>query len=967
MRYRSNLILICLFSASVAAQRLPFVLYSEANGLPQDIVMPIFQDSKGFMWFGSQAGLCRYDGQSFHTFTVADGLRDNTISFITEDMKGRIRIATTFAGCSILEGDSIESFLIVRDTASSANHINSIFQYDDSTMWFATQDGVYESRGHGFRKLFTKNPLLRVGIREMFRDSRGRIWIGKDDGLIMIQRGVVQPILQTEGLPDPRIISIVEDGMGCIWIATEHGVCTFDESRGVCQAVDYPPLRDAKVYSATRDHAGNIWFGIFNRGAVRFHPMNAQAQEGTWKHLTQHNGLAHDDVFDILQDREGVLWFATRNGVNKLANDSFEIYSDENGVQIRYLTSVAVARDGTLWMGTNSGVVHFTGKKFIAYPLRNGREGRYVTAVLTDSRNRIWIGAENGLFVCENNTIRLHTKLSVRDDIARSLFEDHLGRLWVGTRHGTYCINGRSRKKFWVNEGMPRSLSIAIHEAGGCIWVGTETDGIVRLQLEGDRIRVRDRITNMQGLVHNFIRCVYKDLDGNLWFGTRLGGVSKFSISPDGSCSIKNYTMNDGLLGNAVRSVFQDSKRRYWISTGKGVDIYDGNTFRHITVRDGLAGDWVFFTLENSDGSYWIGSNSGLTHYTPPTDNMSKPPLVYIMSCKLFGKTVVPLDSTASFSSDQHSLTFQFVSPSFRNEAKVLYQFLLEGTDTSWSAPTSNSMITYSHLTAGSYRFRVRSINADGVVSVTPASFSFTIASPWWVRWWFVSGISLAVLGSISLLYRIRVRRLLELERLRLRIATDLHDEVGSTLSSISMFSEVAKRLAQESAPDAAEFMQRIGENARSVINALRDIVWAINPENDALDRIFLHAKEFAVQLFEAHGIAFDIDIPVEDSSLKMSLEKRRHFMLIFKEAVNNIVKHAESTHARIAITLRHGSVSMVIEDNGGGCNPSSPSKFLSGNGLKNMRHRAQVLHADFQFHSEIGKGTSISLRMKIT
>ena len=211
------------------------------------------------------------------------------------------------------------------------------------------------------------------------------------------------------------------------------------------------------------------------------------------------------------------------------------------------------------------------------------------------------------------------------------------------------------------------------------------------------------------------------------------------------------------------------------------------------------------------------------------------------------------------------------------------------------------------------------------------------------------------------------MKRLLELERVRLRIATDLHDHVGSTLSSISMFSEIARQSSESAAPEASLVMQRVGENARSLINALRDIVWSINPENDTLDQTLLFIKQCALEILEPKGITICMVIPTEPSSTQLPMEQRRHFTMIFKEAMHNIVKHADCTRAEIHIERNNGTLHATISDNGKGFEPTAVARNgASGNGLRNMQQRANALNAHLNITSQAQRGAKITFTMKI-
>jgi signal transduction histidine kinase len=285
------------------------------------------------------------------------------------------------------------------------------------------------------------------------------------------------------------------------------------------------------------------------------------------------------------------------------------------------------------------------------------------------------------------------------------------------------------------------------------------------------------------------------------------------------------------------------------------------------------------------------------------------------------------------------------------------YQYRLEGSNTEWSLPSEQRAITFANLAPGRYRFLVRAIASDDRSSA-PAAVSFRVLPPVWQRWWFLALIFLAITFFLFALYRYRVAQLLEVERIRTRIATDLHDDIGAGLSRIAILSEVARHEAGE-LPPVGERLSVIARASRELVDSMSDIVWVINPERDQLRDLTQRMRRFASDVFTARDIQLHFRAPDADQHLKVGADVRRQIFLIFKEAVNNIARHSQATRAEITLKIESGRVVLTVTDNGRGFDLT---EITDGNGLTNMRARARMMNGDLKVASTPGGETKINL-----
>jgi nitrate/nitrite-specific signal transduction histidine kinase len=346
------------------------------------------------------------------------------------------------------------------------------------------------------------------------------------------------------------------------------------------------------------------------------------------------------------------------------------------------------------------------------------------------------------------------------------------------------------------------------------------------------------------------------------------------------------------------------------------------------------------------------------------------PPLVHVISATANGMEL-RLDQYSELQHDQNNVAVEFVGIGFRSENAMRYEFMLAGADKKWSDPSGQRRINYAALKPGRYKFLVKAITGEGIASATTASFSFGILPPFWQRLWFVALSALLTSVLLFGLYRYRVHKLLEMERMRTAIATDLHDDIGTSLTRIALYAdaslrELSNRLGDspdERSGKLRDLLKDIGGTSRGLVDAMSDIVWAVDPKNDSLENVLIRMKTLAARMFDAKGIDYFIHVAADLSSLQMPLQFRRHFFLVFKEAVNNVIKHAHATRVDLSIRRANGTLILELRDNGTGFD-TSVSKL--GNGLRNMKQRASALGGEFDLSSQPGKGTTVRFTMRI-
>jgi signal transduction histidine kinase len=457
-----------------------------------------------------------------------------------------------------------------------------------------------------------------------------------------------------------------------------------------------------------------------------------------------------------------------------------------------------------------------------------------------------------------------------------------------------------------------------------------------------------------------------------LWAATTRGGVCRIDQPDAERPAIATYTTADGLSSNDVRSVTEDRWGRIYFGTGRGIDRLDPATgyVRHYTTADGALLDTPEAAMADRDGALWFSFKTGVVRLIPEPVRPPSPPPVLITGLRIAGDEqpvsavgeieIAPVELGA----ERNQLQIDFVALGFSAGEGLRYQYRLEGAGEDWSPLSEQRTVNFAKLAPGSYRFLVRAVNADGVMSERAASFAFKVLPPVWQRWWFMTIAAALIVAAAYWLYRYRLKQTIEMERMRTRIASDLHDDIGANLTKITILSEVAHhQVASNRRPDRG-VLASIADISRESADSMRDIVWAINPKRDRLLDLTRRMRGFASDIFTSRDIEFQFRAPDRDQDLRLSPEVRRDIFLIFKEAVNNIVRHADCAKADIEVRVEGGWLAVDVTDYGKGFDTADEGE---GHGLSGMRRRAESFGGTLEIVSRKGGGTAIRLKAPIS
>jgi ligand-binding sensor domain-containing protein/signal transduction histidine kinase len=994
------------------------------HGLSQSLVQCVLQDRNGFMWIGTEDGLNRYDGCSFTTYRH-DPLDSTTLSSshvwsLYEDRNGLLWIGTWGGGLNCLDPirQTVTRYVHnERDTTSIAHdRVASISGDSSGALWVCTAGGGLD-RFDPAKRSFKHITAIACGLppaqrKDLFCSrlaSDGSLWVGTYfTGLLRIdpRTGAVRQYRHdardAHSLSDDRILSLCEDADGRLWVGTwDGGLNRLDPASGDCERFVHDPgdpgsLPGNIVRTVYVAADRTLWVGTIGGGAARKLP-----HESVFSRIVHSPSdaasLGDDVVTTILQDAGGTMWFGTASGISVFAPTAhkFPLFKSARGIGegLRGKRVYALATDSsqTVWIGTEDGGLHRFDprlQRFRQYThsptdLRS-LPNDYVTSIMTDSHGEIWVGTYGGGLVLVDRR-RMGFRRMGTDNASpakrlnsyiSALLEDSHGNIWVGTWIAGLAVIDRSGnvlKKYIHRPDEPGSIPdndircLAL-DRNGTVWVGTAKGGLSRYDAQTDTFsRMFPTEHGALWAGTEYIQSIMEDAQGRLWLGTFGGGAVCFD--PAGSVH-RRLTRSNGLPNNVVYGILADGRHRLWMSTNEGIVCYDPaqETFRSYSRHDGLQADEFNFNAfcRGPRGALYFGGVNGFNIIEPEQipENRHIPPVV-ITGFRMFDaplRTAVAASATEALTlgHDANFLSVEYASLDYALPERNQYSYRLEGIDPDWVRAGTRRTASYTNLPPGSYVFRVRGSNNDGVWNEAGAVVAITVLPPYWQTVWFRAIAGILLVTAMSFLYRLRVRSLLKVERLRLRIASDLHDDIGSNLASIAVLADLVRTRATLGPVESGR-LQDISSAARSTSEALRDIVWFVNPEHDNACTIVDRLRGITATLLAGVDHSFQVEEPLP--SIRLPMAFRRDLALMYKEILSNIVRHASASHVRVRFAMLHGRFRLMVSDDGRGFDTGRPSE---GNGLLTMKRRAGAMGGSLAIQSEEGKGTTITLEGKI-
>jgi PAS domain S-box-containing protein len=1093
-----------------------------------------FETSKGIYWIVTTGGLYRYDPNSAPVKAQDNNSGRPILNAeyiidwrgpLYEDNDGRIWFVG-YGGLNVLEEKEgrvlFHKVELNVPKRPSGFGITDFRQAQDGSFWIVTTAGIMRRLPDG-REIFYSVENTRTDLfASVLEDNSGRIWLTRTSGIYVLKPEPLSDLQELGRLTVRKLDALAQLRIDAQPLMPEKAAALF-KFTGLEGLVKGP------TQFLYKSADGHIWISVRD-GVIEFDGETFHAH-------TSEEGFAGENA-QMVEDLEGNLWLGGNRNLVRFNRKGLTTYDSAEGFETSSILTIGASRNGKLYAASSDFYVsQFDGKKFQSFrpalPVHARAMWNSDTARL-DSRNEWWFLTTEKLyrFASANHLASLAKQkpLAVYDErdglkagsTYRS-FEDRQGDIWISNRaapdaddskFGLSKFNRLTGKfhAFSAAENYPlrKSASAFAEDAAGNLWIGFYEGGLVRYS--GGRFT---EITD--GLPEGLITDLHLDKKGRLWLSTAFSGLSRVDDLNAEVLKFVTYKTDNGLASNNVRSIAEDSLGQIYAGTARGVDRISPETghIKHYSTSDGLAGDFVNSAFCDSDGVLWFGTPNGLSRLVPQQDRNTAAPPIWLGGLRIAGESQVISNlgvaeiSNLELAPAQNNLQIDFFGLDFSPNRSLRYQYMLEGGDKDWSAPTEERTVNFSNLSAGSYRFLVRAINADGLTSEKPAVVSFKLLPPIWRRWWFILAVAIILGGSVITLDRFRVwktrqvkvalkqttesetryrtlaetasdaiitidensniiyaneaaehvfgyradeiigepltklmpqrfrsrhnaglrryittnkknigwtavelpgqhksgveiplelsfgefekdgnrfftgiarditerkvaeatlekaraERFRELERVRRRIATDLHDDIGSSLTKISLLSEVINQRAGTDEGPITKPLAMIAGTSRELVDSMSDIVWAINPQKDYLSDLTGRMHRFAADMLTAGNIKFTWRAPELEKDISVGANVRREIFLTFKECINNMVKHSQCSEAHLEVRINSDSLEVYLRDNGKGFDNSHET---DGHGLLSIKERAAALGGDLNIESQSGKGAIIRLKVPL-
>jgi signal transduction histidine kinase/ligand-binding sensor domain-containing protein len=982
--------------AQIAEGRFSIDAWGTGQGLlPDDSVLALTQTHDGYLWLGTLNGMVRFDGVRFTVFDETNTLKLPSIKIVRlfEDSRSNFWVGTDTAGPALITQGRVEPLKIGR--GQRRGHLVSICEDSIGAVWLLTEDGQLGRYANSKIDVWKMNPPVGTSV---IADKGGKVWIGAGNKIMGLDPTAVRgaaALPVTEG-PEvrQRLDLLLASRAGGYWCLADGGIRKYSGTQVETDFGPYPWSTGVDIVKAAcEDREGHLIVGTGGPSGRGVFWFDAQGQSAR---ICTSNGLTSDSVYALQADADGDLWVGLEGGgLNRVRRKLFKVLEDRSVAQ-----SLCPDDQGGVWISVkDQDFIYWKDGVLRSVQSSPGPMGKFnPTAILVDHQQQVWAVARPalgaGLWRLEGGLFRPALEAAHMPEMS-VLFADHTNGLWVGTEDGLGHWDGLQVQMLTTNDGLSANNVHAIAEDHtGDLWIGTELGGLNRLH-QGHFTAFRQS----DGFPSDNISSLYVDGQDVLWIGTMGNGLIRWR---DGKAT--QYWRQNGLIANSIDYMIEDDEGFLWIGSNAGLmrvlkrDLNDfasgaiSNVFcRGYDKRDGLPSAECTFGSEPAagrarDGTLWFPTHAGVVYANPAEIqfNTNSPPVVIeqVLADGAEQNTNGPHAAPAAvmtLAAGRQPLEIQYTSLNLGAADRARFRYRLSplnGPESKWTEAGARRFARYEALPPGPYRFQVTACNEDGVWNETGASLAVTILPFFWQTGSFRALAAASLLGLVAAavyfistqkLHRqvARLRQQQALETERARIARDIHDQVGASLTQLALLGEMVEA-DKEDPQEAQGHARQISQTARETTHALDEIVWTVNPSNDTLDGLVNYICKHAQDYLAVAGVRYRLDAPAQLPKTAISPETRHNVFLAAKEAVTNIVKHSGATEAAIRLWLEAEHFTLEIQDNGRGPAGLKEKAAESRNGLRNMRKRMEDVGGRFSIGPAPQGGTVVGLTVPL-
>lgn len=969
------------------------------DGLSQSSPYHMLTDSRGFLWLGTQDGVNRYDGHRFRIYKPdvrnAHSLRGVNIAGIVEDKQGNIWVGTE-EGLNRYDRAS-DRFSLIR--TSSRKRRTSPFHATDQEIWFSSEGEGLMVYNFKTRKLRCLGKYAHINRDFDFVDwttctPAGDIWMLYPKGVVRfsIREKTYHPYFTDTPLNEygePRnVYSLVVDQDNIAWLGTDRGLVRFDHQQKQHQVFEWTtgsrPLD--LVYSLADDGKGQIWLGTRRNGLWIFDKRMHTCKE---VHYRDNSPESFDnyEFYRIYADKSGIVWAnADPDGLMKIIPDAsmFGYFGQANPLHpernLSDLSIRSIAEDGRgrIWVGTEGGLDIFDRDKGIVQERYFTNDNNILKYILRDSKQRMWVGTYGGIMLFQEATRTFRT---FRYDVdpatrlyTRNILElpDHT--LLIGTASGMWLFNPEQHSFTRVPYHANQNIYATFLDSQGTLWLGSYFDRLYGYRLEGRQWR-----KIFEGLKDFNINAIREDTARQrLWIATEKGLLA---FNPK-TGTYRLYDEKDGLANSYMYGVIATPDGSVFTSTNHGISSLNSTTghVRNFDLSDGLQGyefnGNAFF--QSTSGECFFGGVKGLNYFFPRQfPALSYQPRIHFFN---FKTNEEPYDSSRNVDEmsaitlprNQNTFSLEFASIDFYSNGKNTYKYLLEGQDQSWVQAGDRTYVRYANLEPGTYAFKVKSANRDGVWNEQERALSLTITPPFWRTWWFSALYLILISAGAFAVAQGRLKRIGRQQKQRLKIALDaqeqerrniaqdLHDEVGSRLATLKLYVSSLTRYMKESA-DAERLKNEVMDIIQISLVDIRRLLRELSPRTLEQYGYAAAVEELVNRINAANQIHVTFECRKLSAQLSETVETGLY--RITQELLNNTLKHANATEITISVVPSGKSISFFYSDNGRGFDYTQAKKGL---GIGNICSRVAVLEGQMKWFTKPGHGLEVTIEIPV-
>lgn len=972
-------------------------VWRAAGGLPSDSVTAILQTRDGFLWLGTAAGLARFDGAKFTELKLAETATNEPVhvTALCEDAAGHLWIGSQSDGLFELAQGALRHFR--RRQGLPDDNVTSLAADRHDQVWIGSKSGLNLWTGEDFRSFTVRDGLPDDFVSNVNVARSGTVWITTRVGMCRFIHGRIAPYeFQTESQGrSPEYLGAYEDRRGNLWAFGDTYLVNLAEGKRFNYFRGSESV-SVRIWSLCEGRDGRLWIGTSGRGLFCFEDNRFQPVMLGEENLPM-------DVRAICEDDQGDLWLGTSTGgVVQLRPQIMHVLRASQGLPESLPTALAVDNGGQVYASMRRGGLFAGGMR--RFDRMGGGDDlalqHFVSSACVTPDGTVWAGTLGGGLVGFRNGREVHftTANGLADDAVWALCADNTGGIWVATAAGILDYLHRDQlTRFGASNGVPGTAVTALASgADGTLWLGTRDGKIVH----GQNGEFRP-VGAMTGLPPAAVLALQTG-DGGLWVGT--GGSGLFWIS---NGLALNWNSSNGLPGNIVAGVALDRATNLWLATDAGIyRVENRDLCRSLedarfplpcqfmsgarTTPDPATTFGGARAALSPDGELWFATSDGILNVDPhPAQNGPSVFPIRLESIVFNGRAPIsllqgdlwsranPPEISVEAPNDLRAVEIHFTGLDLAEPEQVRFRHRLDEFDPDWVDDAGVRSARYGRLPYGHYHFHLAARGADGRWREAPETLALVVPTPLYSQGWaiFLYGVLAVALvaGLVRAVSHRRLRNALArveqqrfLERERMRIARDMHDEMGSKLTKISFLSERAQ--VNAAAGPLAKNLDSIAETSRDLLKTMDEIVWVVNPRNDTLENLTAYLGHYAAEYFENTPVECELRLPAEIPHHPLSSEARHNLFLTFGEVLNNVLKHSGATKVKVEMALAGSEFELRIADNGKGFNPEANGASRGGrggNGLKNMRQRLAAIGGECLVTSRPGGGTTVTLRIR--